>query len=322
MEEDITLLEKQVKSYNKKGWDEIYHAYLYASKLHKKQKRDSGEAYITHPLSVCLILSKMHADTDTLCAGLLHDVIEDTKVTISDLEKEFNPTVAYLVNGVTKISKMKLLSHNDITAKNLRNIIVSLRKDARIVIIKLADRLHNMRTLQFKKEKKQYDIALETLEIYVPLAYYIGSYDIKNELENISFKYLKPSEYKDLEKKLGIVPSIFQPIKKCEDEEIRYNNKTIYCFVNKFRNGIAHQNLIVSVDSDKQLWITIYNKYSSHNCKRCKKKRCGDKGLKIETSGIIDFKIIVTIPQLQKLAIFIADSYLNAIEGNSNSNSR
>ncbi len=202
MEEDITLLEKQVKSYNKKGWDEIYHAYLYASKLHKKQKRDSGEAYITHPLSVCLILSKMHADTDTLCAGLLHDVIEDTKVTISDLEKEFNPTVAYLVNGVTKISKMKLLSHNDITAKNLRNIIVSLRKDARIVIIKLADRLHNMRTLQFKKEKKQYDIALETLEIYVPLAYYIGAYDIKNDLENISFRYLKPAEYKDLEKKL------------------------------------------------------------------------------------------------------------------------
>ena len=94
MEMDITLLEKQVKSYNKKGWDEIYHAYLYASKLHKKQKRESGEAYITHPLSVCYILSTMHADTDTLCAGLLHDVIEDTKLTINDLEKEFNPTIA------------------------------------------------------------------------------------------------------------------------------------------------------------------------------------------------------------------------------------
>ena len=147
----------------------------------------------------------MHADTDTLCAGLLHDVVEDTKVTVKDLERDFNPTIAYLVNGVTKISKMKLLSHNDITAQNLRNIIVSIRKDARIVIIKLADRLHNMRTLEFKKEKRQYDIALETLEIYVPLAYYIGSYEIKNELENISFKYLKPDVYKDLDKKLQII---------------------------------------------------------------------------------------------------------------------
>ena len=205
MEVDISLLEKQVKSYNRKGWDMVYSAYLYASKLHKKQKRESGEAYITHPLSVCYILANMHADTDTLCAGLLHDVIEDTKVTVKDLERDFNPTIAYLVNGVTKISKMKLLSHNDITAQNLRNIIVSIRKDARIVIIKLADRLHNMRTLEFKKEKRQYDIALETLEIYVPLAYYIGSYEIKNELENISFKYLKPDVYKDLDKKLQII---------------------------------------------------------------------------------------------------------------------
>jgi GTP pyrophosphokinase len=205
MEMDITLLEKQVKSYNKKGWDMVYSAYLFASKLHKKQKRESGEAYIIHPLSVCYILATMHADTDTLCAGLLHDVVEDTKVKIEDIEREFNSTIAYLVNGVTKISKMKLLSHNDITAQNLRNIIVSIRKDARIVIIKLADRLHNMRTLQFKKEKRQYDIALETLEIYVPLAYYIGSYEIKNELENISFKYLKPAEYKELSKELQTI---------------------------------------------------------------------------------------------------------------------
>ena len=202
METDISLLEKQVKTYNKKGWDIIYQAYLYANELHKKQKRESGEAYITHPIAVCTILATMHADTDTLCAGLLHDVLEDTKATLKDIEERFNPTVAYLVNGVTKISKMKLLTHNDITAQNLRNIIVSLRKDARIVIIKLADRLHNMRTLQYKKEKRQNDIALETLEIYVPLAYYIGSYDIKSELENICFKYLKPAEYKDLEKKL------------------------------------------------------------------------------------------------------------------------
>ena len=202
MEIDIGSLEKKVKSYNRKDWDTIYKAYLFAKKAHKNQKRDSGDAYITHPIAVCNILAEMHADTDTLCAALLHDVLEDTKTTYDEIMREFNPTVAYLVDGVTKISKMNLISNSELTAQNLRRIIVGIKKDARIVIIKLADRLHNMRTLSYKESERQNSIALETLEIYVPLAYYIGSYHIKNELENLSFYYLKPDAYKDLEKKL------------------------------------------------------------------------------------------------------------------------
>jgi len=202
MEIDIGSLEKKVKSYNKKDWDFINKAYLFAKKYHRNQKRESGEAYITHPIAVCNILAEMHADTDTLCAALLHDVLEDTKASYDELIHEFNHTVAYLVDGVTKISKMNLISNNELTAQNLRRIIVGIKKDARIVIIKLADRLHNMRTLSFKKTDRQNKIALETLEIYVPLAYYIGSYHIKNELENLSFYYLKPDTYRDLEKKL------------------------------------------------------------------------------------------------------------------------
>ncbi len=207
MEIDIglSLLEKKVKSYNKNDWNIVYKAFKIANKYHKNQKRESGEDYITHPLAVACILANMHADTDTLCAGLLHDVIEDTKASYEEIEKEFNPTVAFLVEGVTKISKMTLLSSNELIAQNIRRIIVGIKKDARIVIIKLADRLHNMRTLNYKKTDRQNKIALETLEIYVPLAYYIGSYQIKNELENICFYYLKPDAYRDLEKKLKVI---------------------------------------------------------------------------------------------------------------------
>ncbi|MBP5684360.1 MAG: bifunctional (p)ppGpp synthetase/guanosine-3',5'-bis(diphosphate) 3'-pyrophosphohydrolase [Bacilli bacterium] len=205
MEIDIGVLEKKVKSYNKNNWDIVNKAYLFAKKYHKNQKRESGEDYIIHPLAVACILADMHADSDTVCAGLLHDVIEDTKASYEELINEFNPTIAFLVEGVTKISQMNLISSNELIAQNIRRIIVGIKKDARIVIIKLADRLHNMRTLNFKKSDRQNKIALETLEIYVPLAYYIGSYQIKNELENICFYYLKPETYRDLEKKLNII---------------------------------------------------------------------------------------------------------------------
>lgn len=201
----IEDLKKKVTSYNKKDWDIIEKAYFYAEKHHKNQKRASGEDYIVHPLNVAYILSSMHADSDTLCAALLHDVVEDTKASINELKDEFNETVAYLVDGVTKLSKMNFGSKDEQTASNIRRIIVSIREDARIIIIKLVDRLHNMRTLEYKKANRQQAIALETLEIYVPMAYYIGAYRIKDELENISFRYLKPNESRELEKKLNTI---------------------------------------------------------------------------------------------------------------------
>ena len=192
---------------DKKSLEVISKAFVRARNLHKGQKRQSGEAYIVHPLSVAFILSEMKADTNTICAALLHDTIEDTKMTKEKIEQEFNSTIATLVDGVTKISKMNFSSREEQVATNTRKIITSLDEDVRIVIIKLADRLHNMRTLQFKNEFKQKENAIETMEIFVPLAYYLGAYQIKSELEDLSLYYLKPDVYKNIESTLEEIKS-------------------------------------------------------------------------------------------------------------------
>ncbi len=227
----IEALEKKVASYTKKGWDLIYKAYQYAKKCHAGQTRESGEEYIIHPLTVAYILAGMHADSETLCAALLHDVIEDTDATYEDIKNEFNEEIAYLVDGVTKFSHMSFNSKDEFLAMNIRRIVVSIRDDARIVIIKLVDRLHNMRTIEYKKPEKRTEIALQTIEIYVPLAYYIGAYKIKNELENICFKYLKPETYHDLEKKLQIIQHETKSMLKKMVHETRKNllNEGIKC---------------------------------------------------------------------------------------------
>lgn len=200
--ENITYndLEKKILSYTPFDVRKLKRAYDYASRYHKDQKRASGEPYIVHPLHIAYILSNMQADADTIMAALLHDVVEDTESTLDDIEKKFNKTVRDLVDGVTKMTKLGFSSKKELSAVNIRRIIVSLAKDPRIIIIKLVDRLHNMRTLEYKSPKKQQAKALETLEIYVPLAYYIGASRIKDELENLSFKYLKPSLYGDIKK--------------------------------------------------------------------------------------------------------------------------
>ena len=176
-------------------------AYLYAESLHKGQYRQSGEPYIIHPLNVAFILADLHADCDTICAGLLHDTLEDTNISKEDISQDFNKEVANLVDGVTKISKLNFSSKQDHNYANTRKIITSITEDVRIIIIKLADRLHNMRTLSFKSEFKQKENALETMEIFVPLAYYIGAYRIKSELEDLSLQYLKPDTYRRIEEK-------------------------------------------------------------------------------------------------------------------------
>lgn len=174
----------------------ILKAYELASKLHHGQMRESGEPYIVHPLSVAIILASMHADADTICAGLLHDTIEDTNITKEDIAESFNKDVANLVDGVTKLAKMNFSSKEEQNLANTRKIITGITNDVRIIVIKLADRLHNMRTLEHKKPVKQKENALETLEIFVPLAYSIGAYGIKGELEDLSLRYLKPDIYK------------------------------------------------------------------------------------------------------------------------------
>ena len=202
MENDILqdLIDK-LNEYNSEEVEVIKKAYEYAKKLHEGQYRQSGEPYINHPLNVAYILADMHADRDTICAGLLHDVLEDTEITKEDIAHDFNQNVANLVDGVTKLSKMNFSSKQDQNLANTRKIITGITEDVRIIIIKLADRLHNMRTLQFKSEFKQKENALETMEIFVPLAYYIGAYRIKSELEDLSLQYLKPDMYKKIEER-------------------------------------------------------------------------------------------------------------------------
>ncbi|MBQ8472949.1 MAG: bifunctional (p)ppGpp synthetase/guanosine-3',5'-bis(diphosphate) 3'-pyrophosphohydrolase [Bacilli bacterium] len=193
-------LEKKILSYAPFEIPKLRKAYEYAKNYHKEQTRASGEPYIIHPLNIAYILANMQADMDTIVAGILHDVVEDTESTLDEIEKKFNKTIRDLVDGVTKMTKLDFDNKKELSAVNIRKIIVSLARDPRIIIIKLVDRLHNMRTLEYKSEKKQQEKALETLEIYVPLAYYIGASKIKDELENIAFRYLKPSLYGDINK--------------------------------------------------------------------------------------------------------------------------
>ena len=194
------LLDK-LKEYNPNEIEIVKRAYEYAANLHSGQTRQSGEPYISHPLNVAYILAEMHADRDTVCAGLLHDTLEDTNITKEDISHGFNQNIANLVDGVTKLSKMNFSSKQDQNYANTRKIITGITEDVRIIIIKLADRLHNMRTLQFKSEFKQKENSIETMEIFVPLAYYIGAYRIKSELEDLSLKYLKPDMYKQIEER-------------------------------------------------------------------------------------------------------------------------
>lgn len=245
----VDLMEK-VEEYLEEEKKMILKAYQYAAYLHDGQYRQSGDAYIIHPLNVAYILAEMHADCDTICAGLLHDTLEDTKISKEDIEKNFNSDVARLVNGVTKLSKMNFSSKQDQNYANTRKIITGITEDVRIIIIKLADRLHNMRTLQFKKEFKQKENSLETMEIFVPLAYYIGAYRIKLELEDLSLQYLKPDMYKRLEEvKLKIereskeclneMLSQIQEILSNEgiDHEIKVRTKNIYGIYKRLNTG-------------------------------------------------------------------------------------
>lgn len=203
-------LEALVNSYYPQDLEQLRKAYNLANYLHKGQKRASGEDYIIHPLNVAYILAMLHADIDTICAALLHDTIEDTEITKEELEIMFNYNVANLVDGVSKISRMNFSSKEEQRLANTRKIILGLTNDVRIILIKLADRLHNMRTLQYKTKEKQIENAIETLEIFVPLAYYLGIYEIKNELENISLFYLYPDEYQKIKEDREEIKYLYQ----------------------------------------------------------------------------------------------------------------
>jgi GTP diphosphokinase / guanosine-3',5'-bis(diphosphate) 3'-diphosphatase len=182
--------------------DLIAKAFAYGEKAHEGQTRKSGEPYFSHPASVAGIITSLRLDTASVCAGLLHDVVEDTLATTTDIEREFGQEVAFLVDGVTKLSKINFASKEDRQAENFRKMLVAMARDIRVLLVKLCDRLDNMRTLEHMKPEAQDRIARETMEIYAPLANRLGIARFKSELEDLSFRYIEPQAYSDLEKKI------------------------------------------------------------------------------------------------------------------------
>ena len=179
---------------------EITKAYNLAKKLHHGQTRSTGEPYITHPLAVAKILADMRIDYQSIIAGILHDVLEDTKMSKENLAEIFNPIIAELVDGVSKLDQIKFETKEEAQAENLRKMMLAMAKDIRVILVKLADRLHNMRTLDAKSLPSQKKIALETLEIYAPIANRLGMNNFCMEFEDLGFYYLYPVRYKVLKK--------------------------------------------------------------------------------------------------------------------------
>lgn len=199
----LTEIIDKIKEYHPGGdTDLVNRAYTYAAKMHDGQMRKSGDPYFTHPVSVAGIIAQMRLDTASVAAALLHDVIEDCECSEQDIEREFGEEVAFLVDGVTKLGRINFTSKEDQQAESFRKMLVAMARDIRVLLVKLADRLDNMRTLEHMKPEKQERIAQETLEIYAPLAGRLGIHWLKAELEDLSFRYLHPDEFADLHKKV------------------------------------------------------------------------------------------------------------------------
>ncbi|QGG46700.1 RelA/SpoT family protein [Heliorestis convoluta] len=206
MQATLEQIIERIESYTNKEADLqfIRRAHQYAEEAHTGQFRKSGEPYIFHPMAVAYILADLELDVPTIAAGLLHDVVEDTPITLEELEKEFGAEVALLVDGVTKLSRLEFRSKQEQQVESLRKMFLAMAKDIRVILIKLADRLHNMRTLRHQRPEKQREIAVETIELFAPLANRLGISRIKWELEDLSLRYLEPETYYDLVQRIAV----------------------------------------------------------------------------------------------------------------------
>lgn len=224
----------------------IRRAYEYSARAHEGQKRQSGEPYIEHCIEVAFFLAELHMDSATIAAGMIHDVVEDTTYTLDDIRKEFSDEVADLVDGVTKIGAIKFDSREEQQAEYFRKMLLSMARDVRVILIKLADRLHNMRTLDHLPREKQIRIAEETREIYCPLAHRFGINKAKIELEDLTLKYLEPDVYADLVKK----------VKERRDERTAY----VESIVGPLRQALANDSIVATVYGRAKHLDSIYRK--------------------------------------------------------------
>ena len=245
------ILHKIMSGYSKENARIIERAYFLSHKAHEGQFRKSGEPYIIHPSNVAEILFEMGLDTSTIAAGYLHDVVEDTEFTIDDVKEQFGEEIAMLVNGVTKISKIEISSHEERQAENLRKMLLAMAEDIRVILIKLADRLHNMRTLKYRGKEAQIAVSQETIEIYAPLAHRLGIFKIKWELEDLSFYYLHQKEYMELSKNVSMKRHEREDIIEKKMETIKEAMKT---------HGIEG-----SIEGRPKHFYSIYNKMKNQD---------------------------------------------------------
>ncbi len=254
--DDDQFLSKIQGAFNEQNYERITKAYYFAKRAHEGQKRKSGDDYIVHPIAVATILVDLGLDTDTVIAALLHDVIEDTPVTEEELDQEFGHSVVMLVEGVTKLNKLNFKSREDQQAEYLRRMFLAMSNDIRVVMIKLADRLHNMRTLSFRNEADQKRIATETLDIYAPIAARLGISSVKGELEDLCLRYLHPDDYYTIAEKVAstrverqkTVDAISADLRRMLDElgikgDINGRPKHFYSIWRKMQKGKSFEEI-------------------------------------------------------------------------------
>ncbi len=258
MEENFINLYSHLKIYmDEKEIDEIHKAFLFSSSAHESQIRKSGEPYIIHPIGVSIILASQKLPKEIIIAGLLHDVVEDTEYDLEDIKENFNEDIAYIVDGVTKLTHIEDYTHDQIQAENHRKILVSAAKDIRVLLVKLADRLHNMRTLKYMNSQKQKLIANETLEVYAPIAHRLGMYEMKWELEDLSFKTLNPDKYREIADMLelkrsereDIIEYLLKEVRRILDDRgidaiVKGRSKHIYSIYKKINQGKHFEDIL------------------------------------------------------------------------------
>lgn len=228
----------------------IVKAYSYALKMHGNQKRKSGEPYIIHPLNVAYILADLGLDTTTICAALLHDVVEDTKATYEDIKESFGEDIATLVEGVTKLSKL-FKTAEEAQVENYKKMFIAMEKDIRVIILKLADRLHNVRTLKYLRRDRQIAISKETIELYAPIAHKLGMYDMKRKLQDGAFKYLHPEDYRKIKKEI--------------EKNLNKNKMLLEKTRNRIISELRRQRILANVKIETKHLFNIYKKMRDKN---------------------------------------------------------